>query len=189
MANYNFDDLETFEVSEAVTNIGDLEYDVKETLPLIRHPEKEVAISLTGDSVKYQCLVKNNHDENGDYSGPTFYPVTQVVYQTLNEAVRPVIFHGYVTENGDEGILAQKLDTTVRKNSWNTSMAKIMETAPGIYFSIQSDHNSKKYIASELETITEPPSFPNFRERLFEALNNNIIGSVEHPIVQKILNK
>ncbi len=173
-----------------IASIDDLNHSQEEQLIEIYHPSKEEVISTTGHSATITCVLDRLKDPaTGFYIGEIIHPVTGEIAHQVKALLRTVKIHGCHSDNEGLFFLPEKKSPRGKRNTWNTSLGNILDSDPGLYFSIQSDRDNGKYVKTEVKQSDEVPTFDDFEEQLLKTLRENVITSMEHPVIQKLLGK
>jgi hypothetical protein len=158
---------------------------------LISRPANDEAFTTLADQVQLALLIVQQKDSWGNYAGETYHPVPGKLQSGIFTFLRQMIFCPYVTADGRKGIIPQKMDPPhSRVNSWNASLAEALDHPPGRWRRLWSDSDAQRYQHDLVSPpMDEIPEYPDFREDLEKALSPNIITSLDHPIVQRVLGK
>ncbi len=159
------------------------------TCPIIRRATQDEDFTTLADPVTLACIVDRQEDSWGNYTGEIYYPVSGTLQGNIGLPVRSVAFHPCITATGTTFIYPQKLDPPrSRVNSWNASLADALSHQPGHWRRIWSDSDAQRYqhdlVSARME---DTPAYPGFRDDLEQVLSPNIINSLDHPVIQRLL--
>jgi hypothetical protein len=176
------------------TNLSDYEYELEQDNSLIRSSSNDEEISTTGQKKTLPVLIIREPSIDGKYQGENYYLVKPTIAKNFGLHMRNVTFHGCVSKEHGPFIFPQKNNTPQNSNSWNSSLKGILSTAPGKLFVLNTDRLHEKYMQIDTVDVKETSnyevaSFADFEDKLWEALEGNIIDSPDHPIIEKLLNK
>jgi hypothetical protein len=154
---------------------------------IIRPAPRDEPITRTGQTFELVCYVERRTDAQGYYIGEDYYPVLSALQPKVRQPLRLVRFHGYCSNSGKCFIYPQKKDIPGRRrNSWNVSLAKALDTPPGQWLKIWSDSLTEQYQFEFVPPAIEGnPDYPEFQQDLEKALKPNIIDRLDHPILLK----
>lgn len=154
----------------------------------IRPREKDEVFATTGQKVTLSVLIKRIPGPNGKFLYEDFYPIQRDLVPELDSHIRLVTFHGCHSLKGEFFIYPQKNNSRAYTNSWNTSLKKALQAPSGTYITLDVNSQMETYEANNYEgTTSPPPSFDEFEQSLSDALSQNIITSIEHPLAQALL--
>ncbi len=155
----------------------------------IRRPRRDEPFTTVAEPVPVACIVDRKSDNWGNPSGEDYYPVIAELQNQVGPGIRSVAFHPCVSASGEGFIYPQKLDPPhAWANSWNASLAQALSLPPGQWRTVWSDKEAECYqhdlVAPQMENT---PEYPKFQEDLEQALTPNIIDSLDHPVLQRLL--
>jgi hypothetical protein len=159
-------------ISQAVKNI-------------IRRPRRDEPFTTVADPTTIACIVERKLDNWGE----EYYPVIGDLQNQVGAGIRSVAFHPCATASGETFIYPQKIDPPQAwANSWNASLAQALSLPPGQWRTVWSDKEAECYqhdlVAPQMENT---PEYPKFQEDLEQALTPNIIDSLDHSVLQRLL--
>lgn len=176
----------TLEQATAITSLDDYAVET-EPNPIIRKPGREDVITTTGQKCSINCILDRTYDLAGNFLSETAHPVNKALVQKLKSQLRTITFNACLLNTGEPIIVPQKHDLDTFKNTWNISLAQAMTTPPGHFFMLKSDPANQRYITDVVEESTDLPTYDAFEKDLTQALSSYVINSLEHPVVQKLL--
>ncbi len=156
---------------------------------IIRRPHRDEPFTRVRSAVKYAALIERREDSSGRFIEEAFFPVVGELQGNLPDPARPIAFHPCVAANGCRFIYPQKLDApTVQPNSWNESAARLLSTPIGQWLKAWSDSEAQCYQFELVDPqMSDVPDYPDFAKDLDKALSPNIISSLDHPLIQRLL--
>ena len=157
----------------------------------ISRPAQDEVFTSVADPMTIACVIERQYDAWDNYTGEVYYPVPETLQGRIGLPSRPIAFHPCVTASGATFIYPQKLDPPrSRVNSWNASLAEALALPPGQWRRIWSDSDTQCYQHDLVSPpMDEIPEYPGFREDLEKALSPNIITTLDHSVVQRLLAK
>jgi hypothetical protein len=163
-------------ISQAVKNI-------------IRRPRRDEPFTTVADPTTIACIVERKLDNWGNPSGEDYYPVIVKLQNQMGPGMRLMAFQPCVSASEGGFIYPQKIDPPhAWANSWNASLAQALNLPPGQWRTIWSDTEAECYqhdlVAPQMENI---PEYSEFQEDLEQALTPNIIASLDHPVLLRLL--
>lgn len=159
------------------------------TTQKIRRARRDEAFTTVGEPRLFSCLIDRKRDNWGNISGEDYYPVISDLQNQVGSSIRSVAFHPCVSSSGETFIYPQKLDPpNMWANPWNASLAEVFSIKQGLWRIVRSDKAAQCYHHEVvILPIGKKPEYPAFQDDLEQALTPNIITSINHPVVQKIL--
>jgi hypothetical protein len=164
--------------------------DTRATRPVIRRFQQDEPFTrVVTEPITIACLIDRKEDNGGFYAGEDYYPVPAQFQNQARRFLRNLAFHACVTAYGEWFILAQKLDLPhSRPNSWNESLAKALGEPVGQWLKVWSDSPAQRYQYELVQPQMEgTPEYPDFAEDLEKSLVPNIIDTLNHPVLQRLL--
>jgi hypothetical protein len=158
-------------------------------LDRIRRFQRDEAFTRVGNAVTYAILIHRKVDAQGYYRGEDYHPIPGALQAQLGSLLRSVAFTPCLSQSGEHFILARKVDPPgAPANSWNQSLAEALIEPPGQWMKIWSDSLVQRYQYELVQPQLEgSPEYPDFAQDLEAALSPNIITSLDHPVIQRIL--
>jgi hypothetical protein len=157
--------------------------------PQIGRPPRDEPFTRVDEGIALQCIIYRNRDQWGNYTGEEYYPVTADLHSTIPVPMRTVAFHPCISKPGQCYICPQKVDPPgSRSNPWNASLAEALSVPSGQWLKIWSDRDAERYqhelLPPQMEGTLE---YPDFAKDLEKALVPNIIDTLNHPVLQRLL--
>lgn len=164
---------------------------VKEALGAVFYkPNKKEASQLDpSTSIDLAVLFKKLTDDNGNFAGEEIYVVKDKIQHELINDIRIVRCHAGRTEHGKDFIYIQKLPgIDGYTNSWTETQATAVDVIkqPGNWARIWADSAEKQYQFQEVKLNKRPQTFRELGPDLKAAIGNNIIDSLDHPLLVEL---
>jgi len=168
--------------------------DLKQALPskepsiVLGRPSKNEALKLSPDGgMEFAGIIRRLEDENGNFAGEEFYPVTADLQESLYDSIRLVRIHIGITEHGKHFAMMQKLPGfDGYSDSWVESMAEAVELAMSGWVRVGTDFGKKSYVVTKVSLNKRPQKFMDQNQAIGELLEDKVISSLEHPVVQEL---
>jgi hypothetical protein len=154
----------------------------------LRRPGREEAFCRLGDPVTLGCIIEPKKDYLGYFSGEFYYPVVTDLQEKVGTHLRLVAFHPCQSQTGENFIFPQKLKKPdIRSNSWTCSLDEALNTPKEQWLRLWSNPSLKRYEHEAVEiNADDEPAYANFKQDLDNALQQNIIRDLEHPVIQRL---
>jgi hypothetical protein len=137
------------------------------------------------------CLPIRQVDEVGDFRGEILHPLTTEVQRDprLRKSIRNVEFRATKRQEGEIGLLYRKVPyTNGQPNAWIISAENAVLSSVDQWGHFTIDRDAETY---RFEPMPDPPGppddLPKVKKLLEEVLKDYVIGSMNHPVVQKLL--
>ena len=157
----------------------------------LRRPRRDEPFTTLAKPTIIACLVDRKRDSWGNTASEEYYPVIGELQSQVGSAIRSIAFHPCATASGETFICPQKLDPpNAWANSWNASLAQALDLPRGQWRTIWSDKSAECYKHELVDAPREGiPEYPECRKDLEQALTPNIISSLDHAVLQQLLDQ
>jgi hypothetical protein len=153
----------------------------------------QVGAGTVGSDRRPLAVVFESHkDPSGYFQGETPYVVLGEiqVYPAVSALLRPTEWRAAVKVDQLPGLLYRKLSPPNGfANSWLTSAETAVHSWVGNWGKVTSDRNAGIYRFEALNLQGRPqPTFPDIDELIDELLADYVIDSLDHPVLERLLN-
>jgi hypothetical protein len=153
----------------------------------VRKPNKTEFFRISKDpGHRFPCWVLELKEE-----GET-YLVTAAASSALPDLLRPVILRLAVDRHGNTFVVPSPIPAPDgRINQWHHSLNVAIEEAEDYWVRVTANMKNGSYDLYIAEGNLAPPKWPdqNFSELLNIAFRNQVIDSVDHPVVEQLLGR
>jgi hypothetical protein len=159
--------------------------------PGVWSPSRRGAGYTGSKSATIACLVIRQEDEYGEFRGEKLCPLATKVQgdSRLRKSIRNVEFRATKRQGGEVGLLYRKVPyTNGQPNAWIISAENAVLSSVDQWGHFTIDRDAETY---RFEPMPDPPGppddLPKVKKLLGPLLDEYVIKSMDHPVIQKLL--